>query len=111
MPGITFFTQVELGECFGEDWKKVFGPKGVRVRGNSGPLGGEEDFGSTANLNEASGSSSSLYEEESFEWEDDGGVSDGTDYLTSNERRVWRVIEAMKKEEEWDGTRYDLLGR
>lgn len=77
----------------------------------AGTLGGEKEFGSTANLYEASGSGSSVLEEESFEWEDDGGRSDGTDYMTTNERRVWRVIEAMKKEDEWDGTKYDLLGR
>ncbi|GAA6040371.1 hypothetical protein JCM8097_007581 [Rhodosporidiobolus ruineniae] len=41
--------------------------------------------------------------------EDDGGVSDGTEYLTKAERRAWRIIQAMRQDEEWNGTRYRLL--
>ncbi|GAA5909251.1 hypothetical protein JCM6882_003779 [Rhodosporidiobolus microsporus] len=46
--------------------------------------------------------------DEPFE-EDDGGASDGTEYLTKAERRAWRIIQAMKQDDEWNGTSYRLL--
>lgn len=48
-----------------------------------------------------------------FDWEvdDDGGYSDGTEYMTRTERRAWRTIEKMRTDDTWRGTNYQLLGR
>ncbi|GAA6002788.1 hypothetical protein JCM10207_007681 [Rhodosporidiobolus poonsookiae] len=43
--------------------------------------------------------------------EDDGGVSDGTEYLTKAERRAWRIVQEMRQDEAWNGTKYRLLER
>ncbi|GAA5862501.1 hypothetical protein JCM5296_000364 [Sporobolomyces johnsonii] len=43
--------------------------------------------------------------------DDDGGASDGTEYMTKAQRRAWRIIQQMKDDEEWRGTRYKLLER
>ena len=46
------------------------------------------------------------------EWEEeDGGARDETEGMTRSERKAWRIMEEMKKEEEWGGTRYQLLGK
>ena len=49
-------------------------------------------------------------QEEEDDWNDDGGESDGTQYLTVEERRAWRILERMRIESEWPGTSYRLLG-
>ncbi|GAA5957623.1 hypothetical protein JCM21900_000771 [Sporobolomyces salmonicolor] len=43
--------------------------------------------------------------------DDDGGASDGTEYMTKAQRRAWSIIQQMKNEEEWRGTKYKLLER
>ncbi|BGP12431.1 hypothetical protein JCM10213_007003 [Rhodosporidiobolus nylandii] len=40
---------------------------------------------------------------------DDGGASDGTEYMTKAERRAWRIVQEMKRDEAWEGPRYKLL--
>ncbi|KAK4705801.1 deubiquitinase DESI2, partial [Phenoliferia sp. Uapishka_3] len=43
--------------------------------------------------------------------EDDGGERDGTQYLNKYQRRAYRIIEKMREEPEWEGTKYNLLNR
>ncbi|GAA6058542.1 hypothetical protein JCM10212_006981 [Sporobolomyces blumeae] len=43
--------------------------------------------------------------------DDDGGVSDGIEYMTRDQRRAWRIIQELKRDPAWNGTRYDLLKR
>lgn len=41
--------------------------------------------------------------------EDDGGASDGTQYMTKAERRAYRILQELKADPAWNGTRYRLL--
>lgn len=134
MPGLRFYTTVDLGEAFGDDWEREFGTRSdplSRVSTASGdkgkgraadedetiagpPHGGWMSFSrsTTALASEADERNPfrDLVGEESIE-DDDGGVRDGTEYLTRKQRRAWRIIEEMKNDEEWNGTRYRLLER
>lgn len=126
MSGLREYLNVECGTCFGEEWERVFGPKrrrrsGVRREGSEEKGAREWAARSTTALNTEAGSSRVSLGEDPFrdpvrdeedEWEEeDAGARDGTEYMTRTERKAWRIIEAMKKEDEWGGTRYQLLGK
>ncbi|GAA5828244.1 hypothetical protein JCM11251_002656 [Rhodosporidiobolus azoricus] len=126
MPGLRYYMTVDVGTAFGADWRREFGPQGKpgergglsRVKSASSVASG----GGTAGNGPFSRSTTALISqaEDPFKdptspdlgsplEEDDGGASDGTEYLTKAERRAWRIIQAMKQDEEWNGTRYRLL--
>lgn len=118
MPGLRAYLTVECGSCFGEDWERVFGPK--RRRRSAAPQGEKDWAGRSTtalNLGEEGRSTMSLVEDPfrdpgEGEWEEeDGGARDETEGMTRSERKAWRIMEEMKKEEEWGGTRYQLLGK
>ncbi|GAA5883947.1 hypothetical protein JCM3774_001477 [Rhodotorula dairenensis] len=43
--------------------------------------------------------------------DDDGGEGDGTQYMSRAERRAYRILQAMKRDPDWNGTKYRLLER
>ncbi|GAA5972718.1 hypothetical protein JCM11641_002988 [Rhodosporidiobolus odoratus] len=53
----------------------------------------------------------STAEEQELEDDDDGGESDGTGYMTKAERRAWLIIQDLRRDEDWQGTKYRLLER
>lgn len=50
-------------------------------------------------------------EEDDESEDDDDGRTDGTIGFTKEQRRAWRIIEEMKRDSDWSGTNYSLLGR
>lgn len=146
--GLKYYLTLDVGEAFGEDWRRVFGPK-LRRRslsrvnsversesstspdrvvnargtgGEQGPVpygGGWTPTASTTRLTVGDGATDAGEDpfkdpepvDEDARLEDDGGEKDGTQYMTKLQRRAWRIIEQMKKEEEWNGTKYSLLSR
>ncbi|KAK4057709.1 hypothetical protein OIO90_001357 [Microbotryomycetes sp. JL221] len=127
MPGLRYYTEIKLGKAFGSAWRKEF-TKGstlricttnapssnhdleVRSIGSklgSGPsllslLRGTTDDASTVNQD---------IQDDVDNADSDGGVSEGITYMSRDQRRAWRLIEQMKKSDEWRGTRYQLLTR
>lgn len=101
MPGLRLHYEINKVECFGTDWDNAFIPKRQRNSGREKII--ESSSSSTESLMKA--------EEQHVEYTDDGGISDGTQMLTTTQRRIFRVIETMKKETEWEGVRYNLLGK
>ncbi|GAA5823379.1 hypothetical protein JCM3770_006845 [Rhodotorula araucariae] len=134
MPGLRSYMTLELGEAFGDDWRRVFGRES-RVADDSpsrqGSLsprswgGKSEQDGlvagppyegwaavnsrSTVNLSGADAEDPFSDPPPDEDDEDDGGASDGTEYMSRAERRAFRIIEAMRRDSEWNGTRYRLL--
>ncbi|GAA5858826.1 hypothetical protein JCM8547_005003 [Rhodosporidiobolus lusitaniae] len=102
MPGLRHYLEVDMGEAFGEDWDKAFRPK----QKNEGVLSRVSSRATMASVEEDPFKDP---QGEELEDEDDGGISDGTEYLTKAERRAWRIVQAMRKDEEWNGTKYRLL--
>ncbi|BGO99161.1 hypothetical protein NBRC10513v2_000265 [Rhodotorula toruloides] len=151
MPGLRYYSTLDAGTAFGEDWEKAFGRRssGESVkrgrrrrleRTRSGrtrqaseeetiagpPYGGWQsvDSQSTINLVESAqapgripkmGLKADEDEDEADgsadedEDEDDGGARDGTQYITKAERRAYRILQEMKADPAWNGTRYRLL--
>ncbi|TNY23182.1 hypothetical protein DMC30DRAFT_414379 [Rhodotorula diobovata] len=124
MPGLRLYTTVDLGDAFGDDWRRAYGPKRRReerrrqedATGSSVPYGGWTAVNSRSTVNLTGGGGGSDGEDPfrdpgvgGEDDEDDGGASDGTEYLTRAERRAYRIIQAMRKDPEWNGTRYRLL--
>ncbi|GAA5850894.1 hypothetical protein JCM9279_006231 [Rhodotorula babjevae] len=110
MPGLRYYSTLDLGDAFGDDWRRAFAPgqrKDERAAaaaseqgGSAGrPYGGWVAVGSRSTVNLASDDAD----------DDDGGASDGTGYMTRAERRAWRIIQDLKRDPEWNGTRYRLL--
>lgn len=133
-PSLRPYLTLDVGEAFGDDWRAAFGPKrrkkGKRVDSTSSslrsklqqyrseatlagpPYGGGAEGGSPSLLSLTTLGEDEAYldeEDEEDEW-DDGGESDGTQYLTLEERRAWRIIGRMREDSVWQGTSYRLLG-
>lgn len=137
-PSLRPYLILDVGEAFGEDWQAAFGPKkrqrksrkidspssslkstlqqyGSEATLAGPPYGGgaQASFTSPSQLSLTSTTVAEdeayLDEEEEDDW-DDGGESDGTQYLTLDERRAWRLIGLMKESPEWRGQNYRLLG-
>ncbi|BGP36358.1 hypothetical protein JCM10450v2_000258 [Rhodotorula kratochvilovae] len=135
MPGIRHYMTVDLGEAFGDDWRRAFGhkPRGSESGlsrqasrssvwswgGKSAqdglvagpPYGGWAAVNSRSTVNLSSGEADDPFRDPPVgeDDEDDGGASDGTDYMTKAERRAFRILEEMRRDPEWNGTRYRLL--
>lgn len=101
MPGLKLYYEMDKVECFGLDWINAFMPK--RQRNLRREKISESSLSSSENL--------IAEEEQDIDHSDDGGMSDGTEVLTMAQRRIYRLIEAMKKETEWQGCRYNLLAK
>lgn len=140
MPGLRYYQTVAIGDAFGEEWERTFNSKAAgeglsristtasdkrkgkgRAEEEEGetiagpPYGGWLPFSrSTTTLkndaDEEDPFSDPSNRENGFE-DDDGGVSEGIEYLSPTQRRVWRVLESMKENEGWNGTQYKLLER
>jgi hypothetical protein len=134
MPGLRYYMTLDLGEAFGEDWEREFGWQNgslsrtstrTSVKGK-GKAGHEEEtiagppYGGWLPFSQSTTTLRSEIEENPFKDpvgdgdgfnEDDGGLSDGTEYLSTKQRRAWRVLQTMKQDEEWNGTKYKLLER
>lgn len=96
MPGLRPYMTLDVGEAFGPDWE-------ASRKKEAGSVGAAYGFlPSTSQL--------SLAGPAEFDTEDDGGASDGTQYLSTDERRAWRIIERMREEPQWQGRAYRLLG-
>ena len=114
MPGLRYYTTVDCGEAFGDDWRRAFRPeqrKGeleaeAASEGAGRPYSGWAAVGSRSTVNLASGDGDDPFRDPD---EDDGGASDGTEYMTRAERRAWRIIQDLKGDAEWNGQRYRLL--
>jgi len=126
-----------MGSAFGEEWKKSYGtsrkeevrPRRLKKQSSKASLlnkvttNENEDEGETIagrpyeGYLDHSSSTTSLAttfadNDDRDEWEDDdGGYSDGTEYLSRPQRRAWRIIQQMKRDPNWYGTNYDLLKR
>ncbi|GAA5923103.1 uncharacterized protein JCM15063_003535 [Sporobolomyces koalae] len=138
MPGLRQYQTIDMGTAFGPEWSKLHRParpprpnklrkqpskasllgtmtSSERFESATRPYDGLVDYASTTSLAEPArrtGAGADLGEDAPDEDEDDdGGRSDGTEYLTVTQRRAWRIIEEMRRDEEWMGTNYDLLKR
>ncbi|ORY90121.1 hypothetical protein BCR35DRAFT_299663 [Leucosporidium creatinivorum] len=133
-PSLRPYLTLDVGEAFGDDWRSAFGPKRRRKSKRTdstssslrpklqqygseatlaGPPYGGAEGGSPSQLSLMTSVDDAFLEgdqEEEDDWNDDGGESDGTQYLTVEERRAWRILERMRIESEWHGTSYRLLG-
>ncbi|GAA5830708.1 hypothetical protein JCM5353_004093 [Sporobolomyces roseus] len=137
MPGLRYYRTHDMGEAFGEEWKKLYGsskreearPRRLRKQSSKASLlsktttNRNDDEGETTTARPYEGyldhSSSTTSLATTFvdsndqdDWEDDdGGYSDGTEYLSRPQRRAWRIIQQMKRDPNWHGTNYNLLQR
>lgn len=139
MPGLRYYTTVDLGEAFGKDWERAVrggghdsASVGPRVppatvtprtaadtppsaeawSTNASVLGGDRPYGTALSaLNARSTEQLASQVSSPSDDEDDGGESDGTQYMSRAERRAYRVIQEMKRDPEWNGTKYRLLER
>ncbi|GAA5924944.1 hypothetical protein JCM3775_006324 [Rhodotorula graminis] len=126
MPGLRYYTTVDCGDAFGDDWRRAFRPQGrdgsgrearsdeAGGGGTGAPYGGWAAVGSRSTVNLASGGDGDdPFQDpaggEGMDDDDDGGASDGTGYMTRAERRAWRIIQDLKRDPEWNGTKYRLL--
>lgn len=130
MPGLRYYLTHDVGIAFGPDWHKVFGRKLRRRDGGVLRTASREEKGASTGptpvYEQFSGDAArsttrlELEVDDPFrdpggnpeDWsDDDGGERDGTQYLSALQRRAWRIIESMKTEPEWEGTKYSLLER
>lgn len=139
MPGLRYYMTIDAGEAFGKDWQRAFdgGADGqassrtARPRSAAEAPPSAESWSLTTKTTESNrfrtysiasdarsfdplatrkGSPSFDNNPEGSD-DDDGGARDGTQYMTRAERRAFRIIEAMKRDPEWNGTKYRLLER
>lgn len=132
MPGLRYYTTIGAGEAIGSDWEREFTLHG-RAR-TASPKASVASWlpvrnSSSVSLSTATPSESALVASTSSENGDggsavdaaadlkedgnvdDGGLSDGTQYMSRAERRAHRIIEEMKRDPAWNGTKYRLLER
>ncbi|GAA5972010.1 hypothetical protein JCM3765_005575 [Sporobolomyces pararoseus] len=141
MPGLRYYRTIDMGNAFGDEWKKIYGstsqgrtddseirPRTLKKqssksslinkssrfqRSEEGTVGrpyeGFLDHSSSTTLTTSSFGNDGDYVETSED--DDGGKSDGTEYMTKAQRKAWRIIQELKSDPSWNGTRYDLLKR
>lgn len=135
MPGLRAYLTLDAGEAFGAEWEATFGPRRRKQRkrrassatstsrpnlgrgGSEATLAGPpyeswEVGGSSSHLSLAESNGGETFGEEEgddVDW-DDGGESDGTQHLSPDQRRAWRIIDRMRRDEDWMGTSYKLLG-
>ncbi|BGP28531.1 hypothetical protein JCM10296v2_000266 [Rhodotorula toruloides] len=150
MPGLRYYSTLDAGTAFGEDWEKAFGRRSsgavvkkerrrqldgrarserTRQASEDGTIAGQPYGGwqsiesqSTVNLVDSAqapgrtpkmGFTADENEDEAEgsadEDEDDRGASDGTQYMTKAERRAYRILQELKADPAWNGTRYRLL--
>lgn len=138
MPGLRYYMTIDAGEAFGKDWERAFrggeaSSRTARPRSAAEAPPSAESWsvaGTTTGANPdrtdsitsdarssdqlATGKDSLFSEanpDRSDDDDDDGGARDGTQYMTRAERRAFRILEAMKQDPEWNGTKYRLLER
>lgn len=133
MPNVRLYMSLDMGEGFGEDWEKVFGPKTRRTREREGEVRvdlataglttrqrGEGDMkdGNGAKVGSLpyewtlGGSSTSHLTLGHLDGEEaEFGDGDVTAFMSDSEKRAYRILEEMRRDTEWFGTAYKLLGR
>ncbi|KAG0662968.1 hypothetical protein C6P46_003056 [Rhodotorula mucilaginosa] len=140
MPGLRYYMTIDAGEAFGKDWERAFRggadgtlPPTARPRSaaeappsaeswsiaatttGSNPYRTDSIASDTRSSDQLSTCKDSLGSganpDASSDDDDDGGARDGTQYMTRAERRAFRILEAMKRDPEWYGTKYRLLER
>ncbi|GAA5899533.1 uncharacterized protein JCM6883_005252 [Sporobolomyces salmoneus] len=137
MPGLRYYQTIDMGYAFGEEWEKIYGnskrstsssensrPRTLKKRSSKSSLleisNRSEDASGVVGrpyqgyLDETSSTTLFGVGSEGYSAEvpeEDDGQSDGTGYMTKAQRRAWRIIQELKKDPQWDGTKYDLLKR
>ncbi|GJN92113.1 hypothetical protein Rhopal_005143-T1 [Rhodotorula paludigena] len=123
MPGLRYYTTVDMGEAFGADWVRAFAPKRRRTSTAESalskqatseaaagqPYQGWQAVASRSTVNLGASDLDDPFRDPDDGEEDDGGASDGTEYMTKAERRAYRIVQAMRRDPAWHGTRYRLL--
>jgi hypothetical protein len=129
-----------MGKAFGEEWEKIHGststndsdnrPRRLKKQSSKSsllsrpgqksseeegggvigrPYEGYLDYPSTTTLTTSSFGNEGDYVETSED--DDGGKSDGTEYMTRSQRKAWRILQELRSDPVWFGTNYNLLKR
>ncbi|GAA6012638.1 hypothetical protein JCM11491_005464 [Sporobolomyces phaffii] len=135
MPGLRLYTTIDMGPAFGRDWRALNDastdrPRKLRKQSSKSSLIGRDDMGrpyegfrdqaSSASLATSLDPDSNYHDEPCKDDngdngedadDDDGGRSDGTEYMNASQRRAWRILQDMKRDPSWNGTKYDLLKR
>jgi hypothetical protein len=130
-PSLRPYLTLDVGEAFGEDWEASFGPRRRRKRKEEStssslrpkpqqyrseatlagpPYGGGAEGASASQLSFVTLGVGEQYLDEEDDESDDGVESDGTQYLTLEERRAWRILGQLREDPAWHGMSYRLLG-
>ncbi|GAA5877155.1 hypothetical protein JCM16303_006185 [Sporobolomyces ruberrimus] len=139
MPGLRYYQTINLGNAFGEEWARTYGkdlsqearPRTLKKQSSKSsllsttsrarkfneeevdPIAGRPYEGYLDHPSSTSLASTFVGHEDSepLDEDDDGGKSDGTEYMNRSQRRAWRIIQELRKDPTWMGTKYDLLKR
>lgn len=128
MPGLRYYREVPVGRAFGREWDIEFGSGRAGTARRKRDDGGRHDeetetvYGTSlagqsrvSLVKHADGRARSEapdateVDADDDGYYSDGGLGEGIQHMSMDQRRAWRTIEDMRRSEEWRGTRYSLL--